>query len=79
MVGYYTNLRPTGIAVMGHWEEIEAPWYETRIVNCSFCGRMIPKRIWVGEGAERHIFCSGKCEQLAAQRQAEMVGGKPLD
>jgi endogenous inhibitor of DNA gyrase (YacG/DUF329 family) len=50
---------------MGHWEEIQAPWYETRIVNCSFCGRMIPRRIWVG--AAHRIFCGEKCEQLATQ------------
>ena len=52
---------------MGHWEEIQAPWYETRIVNCSFCGRMIPKRIWASD-SERRIFCSEKCERLAGQR-----------
>ena len=54
---------------MGHWEEINKPWYEVKIVNCSLCGRMIARALWVTEGRERRIFCSEKCEQLAVRRE----------
>ena len=50
---------------MGTWRQPEIPWYETRIVNCSLCGKMIPRRAWVGrpDGVER-VFCSPACELL---------------
>ena len=50
---------------MGRWELIEQPWYETRIVNCSLCGRMIARRMWVVDEPERRVFCSEKCEALS--------------
>ena len=55
---------------MGRWQIIEVPWYETRIVNCSYCGRMIPKQIWVGGASGNEVFCSEKCEQLSDERAA---------
>ncbi|MDE0390181.1 MAG: hypothetical protein OXI75_15900 [Rhodospirillales bacterium] len=56
---------------MGHWEEIEKPWYEVKIVNCSLCGRMIARRLWVVEVPERRVFCGEKCAQLAERREGE--------
>ena len=56
---------------MGHWEEIEKPWYEVKIVNCSLCGRMIARRLWVVEEPERRVFCGEKCAQLAERREGE--------
>jgi hypothetical protein len=56
---------------MGHWQEINAPWYETRIINCSYCGRLIPRRIWLGGPSEEDVFCSQKCELLRSERAAE--------
>jgi hypothetical protein len=51
---------------LGRWQEMNLPWYETNILNCSLCGKMIPHRIWVVEmdGGEKKEFCSPECEQL---------------
>ena len=50
---------------MGYWEDLERVWWDTNVVNCSFCGQMIPKRRWVAEvGGEVRSFCSLDCEQL---------------
>jgi hypothetical protein len=56
---------------MGHWHEINAPWYETRIINCSYCGRLIPKRIWLGGASEQDVFCGQKCELLWRDRTTQ--------
>lgn len=49
----------------GHWEAPPQPWWETRVVNCTICGQMIPRQRWVAEveGVQRS-FCSPDCEQL---------------
>jgi hypothetical protein len=50
---------------LGRWKETNLPWYETNILNCSLCGRMIPHRIWVVEmEGEEKEFCSPECEEL---------------
>jgi hypothetical protein len=50
---------------VGHWESLETPWWETNIVNCSFCGQMIPRREWVSEhDGRRRVFCGPECEGL---------------
>ena len=50
---------------MGYWEDLERAWWDTNVVNCSFCGQMIPKRRWVAEvDGEVRSFCSLDCEQL---------------
>ena len=50
---------------MGHWQDIELPWYETKILNCSLCGKMIPRKVWIAkiDGEERE-FCNPDCEKL---------------
>ncbi len=50
---------------MGYWEDLELAWWDTNVVNCSFCGQMIPKRRWVSEiNGQAQSFCSLDCEQL---------------
>ncbi|MBV7338537.1 hypothetical protein KFU94_62015 [Chloroflexi bacterium TSY] len=50
---------------MGQWETLETTWWETNVVNCSFCGEMIPRREWVSEiEGQRRVFCQPECEQL---------------
>ena len=50
---------------MGHWEKRNVEWWETNVINCSLCGQMIPRDIWVLEEAgERRLFCSEQCERL---------------
>ena len=31
----------------GHYVSLDLPWYETRILNCSFCGKMQRLGNWV--------------------------------
>lgn len=50
----------------GTWSEIDNPWYESRIVNCSFCGQMIARRIYaVGVGDDARTYCSESCADRA--------------
>lgn len=50
---------------MGEWEPLQAPWWDTKVVNCMFCGEMIPQRMWVSELAGKlRVFHSPECEQL---------------
>jgi hypothetical protein len=49
---------------VGAWSEAEVPWYETRIVNCVFCGKMIPRRVWLATHGGRELaFCGPACEE----------------
>ena len=51
----------------GSWQTIAAPWYETRIIHCQLCGRMIARRMWVPEGGsdgQRPVFCKPACASL---------------
>ena len=50
---------------MGRWEENTAKWFEQTMIYCDFCGRIIPKNLWVvEEGGERLVFCDPDCERL---------------
>jgi hypothetical protein len=47
---------------MAHWQRRETSWWETNVVNCSLCGQMIARDVWVSDdGLE---FCGPDCEQL---------------
>lgn len=48
-----------------HWETVQTEWFETKVVNCELCGKMIPRRIWKAEvnGSVRS-FCSEDCERM---------------
>jgi len=49
----------------GHWEQRNADWWDTSVLNCSLCGQMIPRDIWVVEAAsETRLFCGPDCERL---------------
>lgn len=50
----------------GEWRERSSVLYETEIITCSLCGKMIPTRYWAvtqADGTER-IFCDKACERL---------------
>ena len=50
---------------MGQWEQLESQWWHTNVVNCAFCGQMIPRRQWVSQHrGQRCVFHSPDCEQL---------------
>jgi hypothetical protein len=49
----------------GRWVENDARWFETRMLYCDLCGRIIPKHLWqiMLDGATR-TFCDPACEAL---------------
>src|SRR5262249_27689953 len=49
------------LAVAG-WQARAVSWWETNVANCSLCGQMIPRDVWVSD--EGLIFCSPACERL---------------
>jgi hypothetical protein len=44
------------------WHARELAWWETNVANCSLCGQMIPRELWLSD--EGLIFCNPACEQL---------------
>jgi hypothetical protein len=49
----------------GRWEPHHVEWWETNVINCSLCGQMIPRDLWVvEEGGDRRVFCGPDCEDL---------------
>ncbi len=49
----------------GRWVENDARWFETRMLYCELCGRVIPKHLWqVVLGGVTHTFCDQGCEAL---------------
>lgn len=50
---------------MGRWQENNLPWYETTIINCQLCGKMIPRKMWLVTYKDEELkFCDEACEQL---------------
>lgn len=50
---------------MGGWEKRNVSWWETNVINCSLCGQMIPRDIWVvDEDGQKRLFCGPECERL---------------
>jgi hypothetical protein len=49
----------------GRWVQNDARWFETRMLYCDLCGRIIPKHLWqlAVDGATR-TFCGPACEAL---------------
>jgi hypothetical protein len=48
---------------MGEWKPISTALYETRIHRCDYCGKMVPRRIWVIAYQGKPLqFCDPKCE-----------------
>lgn len=50
---------------MGHYQATHLAWYETTMLNCALCGKIIPGDLWVAEvEGQTHYFCSPDCERL---------------
>jgi len=50
---------------VGGWEKRNVSWWETNVINCSLCGQMIPRDIWVvEEDGQKRLFCGPECERL---------------
>ncbi len=43
---------------------IELPWYETRILNCTFCGKMIAGHYWHDDAYPADKFCEPPCADV---------------
>jgi hypothetical protein len=54
----------------GHDVELSTPWYETRILNCSFCGKMIAARYWCDDAFPDDKFCELACADVKRRLQA---------
>ena len=43
---------------------IDIPWYETRILNCTFCGKMIAGHYWHDDAYPLEKFCEPACADV---------------
>lgn len=52
------------------WQTLKDPWFKTTILNCAFCGRMIPTRYWSEDPMDPSAakFCSPRCAELSQPR-----------
>ena len=59
----------------GQQRTLEIPWHDTRIHNCSFCGRMIARVFWEDREFPDLLFC----EQACADLKRALQGGQPQE
>jgi hypothetical protein len=48
----------------GAYVALVFPWYETRILNCSFCGKMIAGEYWQDKSFPADKFCEPSCADV---------------
>ena len=48
----------------GRYVALDFPWYETRILNCSFCGKMIAGEYWQDSAFPSDKFCEPSCAEV---------------
>jgi len=58
----------------GRYLNLDLPWYETRILNCSFCGKMIAVRYWRDDLFPEDKFCEPACADVK-RRLASLLDG----
>ena len=51
----------------GSFKTITLPWYETKILNCTFCGKMIAGKYWFDSRFPAHKFCERECANVKAK------------
>jgi hypothetical protein len=50
---------------VGEWVEIKRTWHDTALTNCTLCGRLVPRMVWMVEfDGNRLPFCNEECEGL---------------
>jgi hypothetical protein len=50
---------------VGEWVEIKRTWHDTALTNCTLCGRLVPRMVWmVAFDGRRLPFCNEACEEL---------------
>lgn len=60
----------------GGYVGLQSPWYETRILNCSFCGKMIAGEYWQDKAFPEDKFCEASCADVKRRLGAKAKGGK---
>jgi hypothetical protein len=48
----------------GSYINLTFPWYETRILNCMFCGKMIAGQYWQDDSFPADKFCEPSCADV---------------
>ncbi len=62
---------------MGEWVEIKRAWHDTTLTNCTLCGRLVPRRVWLVAIGERQLpFCNEECEGLYRSYWLPKYGGR---
>ena len=53
-------------ATSGEWRKRSSALYQTEIITCTLCGKMIPARYWsvTEDDGKEYIFCDQACERL---------------
>lgn len=64
----------------GHWVDPAKNWYDTTVLYCSVCGRVIPRRRWVfTNGSDVVVACGPDCEDLYYDYILPTYGAKGTD
>ena len=56
---------------------LNKPWYDTEIVNCSFCGIMVARDYWADDDYPGDRFCEQECADVKRRLAAEQAGSAP--
>lgn len=66
---------------MGQWIERDPGYLSFDVYNCAYCGRLIPRHIWMQElDGKRQPFCNPDCyERLVHRRQKKQTTGPQDD
>jgi hypothetical protein len=60
----------------GHYVSLDLPWYETRILNCSFCGKMVAVQYWRDDSFPAEKFCEPACADVKRRLASQLVSSK---
>lgn len=62
----------------GKWVALNKPWYDTQIVNCSYCGIMIAREFWADDEFPGERFCEQACADVKRRLAAEASETAPI-
>ena len=54
---------------------VDVPWYETRIENCSYCGKMIARTYWADDDYPADKFCESDCADIKRRASPNVTEG----
>jgi hypothetical protein len=63
---------------MGRWIERDPGYLSFDVYNCTYCGKLIPRHIWLHEidGLEKP-FCNPSCHQSFLTRRLRRLHSSP--